>query len=504
MLGVGRETKDAWSFRRVLSLSYALPLILVVAGALRLININSQSIWLDEAFSIYIANQPLDRMLDIIIKHDTPPPLYYVLLHYWLGFGDTALNARLLSALFGIVTVAVVYLLGRDLIDRTVGLITALFLAVSPFHIWYSQETRMYSLLFMLCMLSVYFLLRALQTGKRVFWVSYVVATSLATYTQISSMFFVIGEWMAVIIYIIKTPHTRPNHSLLLKLLRPWFLSQAALLLLWLPWLPNFLQQSQTYQRFWIEYPTPELVVTLFLEFSSAYLPHWKIPYGREILITFTIILALLAARRLARRDYLFLLSLFAIPIATMYLFSLSKPIFLSRALIFCIAPFLMLIAGGIVGLNRARLGYGLAVALVLLNLISLYRLYTVSIKEEWDIASGYVAANASAGDLVLFLAADTQIPFDYYTRDSDVALETRGLPVDVFAVGPLEPPMTLDDLARMDQLIDGRESFWLVVSHSEFPDPEGITRSHADDTYQRLEQKEFQGILISRYKTSE
>lgn len=499
----------ARGLREAVGAGVPLLLILVVAGVVRFYALDAKSLWLDEAFSVHVAGQPFGRMMEIVVHHDTPPPLYYSLLHLWLRLGDSAFNVRLLSALFGIGAVAAVYLLGRDMSGSVVGSAGGLLVALSPFQVWYAQEARMYSLLALLCALSALFLLRALRTGKVGFWVAYVVAASLATYTQISSVFFVLGEWVGVVLYVAYSrsegrgeQHDHPRLGAVPRLLRPWLLSQMALLVLWLPWLPNFLQQSQTYQQFWIETPTPDKVATLLMEFSSAYIPHWRIPLGREILVVLALSVALLAARRLTRADYLFLLSLFLVPIVAMYLVSLSRPLFLSRVLIYSSAPFLLLVAAGVAGLRKWRIQLLVLGALVVLNLVSLYRIFTVPFKEEWNLATRYVAARAVAGELVLFMAADTQIPFDYYSQDATKALERRGLPADVFIVGPLEPPMRIEDLARMDQLIAGRDSFWLVESHWLFPDPQRIARRHADAEYRLVDQREFQGITVLRYET--
>ncbi len=67
---------------------------------------------------------------------------------------------RGLSVLFGVLTVPLIYGVAWQLFRRRLaGLLAALLLAVSPLHIWYGQETRMYTLLIFLCLLSSYFLL---------------------------------------------------------------------------------------------------------------------------------------------------------------------------------------------------------------------------------------------------------------------------------------------------------------------------------------------------------
>jgi len=134
-----------------LNLDRLAPLLLLaitlVGAGLRLFEIGSKGLWLDEAFSVWLGWQRLPDLLAWLLKVDQHPPLYYTLLHFWVAVGDSAAKVRTFSALCGTLTVPVVYLLGRRLSGRNVGLLAALILAVSPFHVRFAQETRMYTLL---------------------------------------------------------------------------------------------------------------------------------------------------------------------------------------------------------------------------------------------------------------------------------------------------------------------------------------------------------------------
>jgi len=82
------------------------------------------------------------------VKIDQHPPLYYTLLHFWIKLtGDNPGDVRMLSAILGTLTIPVMFLLGRRLMGTTVGLLAALILALSPFHVRFAQETRMYTTL---------------------------------------------------------------------------------------------------------------------------------------------------------------------------------------------------------------------------------------------------------------------------------------------------------------------------------------------------------------------
>ncbi len=122
--------------------------ITAVGFILRVWEIGAKGLWLDEAFSVWLGWKPLGELLSWLVNIDQHPPLYYTLLHFWIKIaGDNPDNVRMLSAILGTLTIPVMFLLGRRLIGTTVGLLAALILALSPFHVRFAQETRMYTTL---------------------------------------------------------------------------------------------------------------------------------------------------------------------------------------------------------------------------------------------------------------------------------------------------------------------------------------------------------------------
>src|SRR5512139_404111 len=96
---------------------------------LRVFLLGSKGLWLDETFSIWLANHSVVDMLQWIVKIDQHPPLYYLLLHYWIALnGDAPDSARLLSVLFSAGTIPIIYLIGKRMSGVVMGLTAALFL----------------------------------------------------------------------------------------------------------------------------------------------------------------------------------------------------------------------------------------------------------------------------------------------------------------------------------------------------------------------------------------
>ena len=152
-----------------------LPLSLIAALtllglALRVLRLNWQPLWWDEGYSIYFATEPLARMLNLT-AHDIHPPLYYALLHLWTGpiGAPTPVQARLLSVLIGASALPVMAWLANVLFPGRVRIawLATIFLLLSPIHLFYSQEVRMYGLAMVLGMLATGQLWRWLRRPTR-------------------------------------------------------------------------------------------------------------------------------------------------------------------------------------------------------------------------------------------------------------------------------------------------------------------------------------------------
>jgi hypothetical protein len=134
--------------RRRVAAPLLLLAITLLGGALRFYAIDRKGLWLDEAFSVWLGGHRLPEMWGWIAGIDQHPPLYYTLLHLWMRLGDDVATVRMLSAAAGTLTIPILYALGRRLAGQQwTGLLAALILAVSPFHVRFAQEARMYALL---------------------------------------------------------------------------------------------------------------------------------------------------------------------------------------------------------------------------------------------------------------------------------------------------------------------------------------------------------------------
>jgi 4-amino-4-deoxy-L-arabinose transferase-like glycosyltransferase len=211
-------------------------------GALWLRFSTSSLLWLDEAQTVNIAKQPLHQ-LPHLLKEDGAPPLYYFLLHLWMGLvGSSDAAVRSLSGLISVATVIVTFFVVRRVWGTETGVVAAVLLGASPFATYYATETRMYSLVMLLVALGIGALARLYEApsiGRMVLVAA--VAAALA-YTQYWSfyLFATMALWFLIAALVGDRQRDRPASLYALAALG---LAGVA----FLPWLPTFLfQRSHT------------------------------------------------------------------------------------------------------------------------------------------------------------------------------------------------------------------------------------------------------------------
>lgn len=173
--------------------------LILLAYALRLLNLDAFSFWTDEGLTPLRSGYPLSEILSnrIIIQDgvtkDTHPPLYYLIIHFTQQlFGDSDFAYRYPSLLAGVLLVPLLFQFGRRLQSITAGLIAALFTAVSPLQIYYGNEARMYAIFVLLAAGASYVLWRALSGADlRRSMLLYVVLAALALYTHYTAVFLI-------------------------------------------------------------------------------------------------------------------------------------------------------------------------------------------------------------------------------------------------------------------------------------------------------------------------
>ena len=442
----------------------ALLLIIAVGAALRLSELDADSLWLDEASSIEFSNHPPAGIIEATAK-DVHPPLYYFALHYWmLLFGDSETAVRFLSALFGILALPVVYKVASHLFDRSTGLLAAGGLALSRFHLEFSQEARMYSLLCLLSLLSIYYFLKLLEGKSRYALAGYIITSALMMYTHVYSFFILAAEnlyWLTLLF---------AARDAFKRIWKRWLVAQVTLAVLFVPWLSVQLQQfSRVQQGFWIPKLPPRLLLYTLEMYAGSYQLAW--------VLSLLIVLAVFSSwkgwnegaatesptdepRLLQGRLKLFLLVLWlACPILLPYIISqFSSPIFLPKYTIAALPAFAILAARGLLSLRFHQLRLIVGLLLVGFSLVVLKNYYSSYKKDLWRESVASFSQLAKPDDLVLFNDRSGQVPFDYYLKRSDI--DEKPFP-------DFQLELTARNLPdALLYAVEGRKRVWLVVSH--------------------------------------
>ena len=344
---------------------WAVAALVLLAFALRVFWLDHQSLWFDEGWSWYVATRPWGALWDTLRLVDSHPPLYYASLKIWLALaGQSDFSLRFLSVVAGTLSVPVVYILGRRLLAReSMALAAALCLAVSPPHIVYSQEVRMYAWAVTLTGLSVYWMLRWLARPRLGSLAVYAVITGAALYTNYFVALAVLFENVAVSLWALlrlffcqgDRPRTEQAREVR-QVAGSWLAAQLAVLLSLLPLAP--LLQGVIGRNFiWRPFlSVPAMVTDAWRTLTvGAVLPTWQ----PEISGPATIGLVGLGAvaiglqkrgwtRAVAAMLYLI------IPVGLLVGLGRWRPVYTGRYLLPCLLPVALLAGAGLDGIRRA------------------------------------------------------------------------------------------------------------------------------------------------------
>lgn len=192
---------------RLIPTALALAAVIAVALGVRAYRLDAQSVWFDDYNGLaYLGEPSLKAFLGALYGPYSPNvehvPLYFIIEYFWgRCFGVSPTTVRLLSICFGLLTIPLVYLLGRDIFGRGAGLVGALCFALSPLHIFHDQGIRPYSLMVLLAAASVYALLRASRGQGSVWWVLNLAANILLLWTHLFGVFLLFAEGCFLLVF---------------------------------------------------------------------------------------------------------------------------------------------------------------------------------------------------------------------------------------------------------------------------------------------------------------
>jgi len=424
-------------------------LILLIGLGLRIYHLGHESLWLDEAVTISGAGTNLANIFHSFWTMDYNPSLFWLILHYWMQiFGTSEFATRFLSVIFGLGDLLMVYMIGKLIFNRKIGLLATLLMALSIFHIAYSQEARMYSLLMFLSLASMYFFIELLNKKGVKYIYGYIIFSILALYSHTFGFLIIIVQNIYYFSLYQKLKKT-------LKL-KYWILIQALLMVLILPWF-----------------------ILLYRQIAISDNDVWKLPFklinlayivedfagSRLLLLIFT--LSILAAvfseisfkRLLTRGKNIFLLLLWLVvgivtPFFISYFFA---SMYLSaKYSIVALPAFYLLVAKGLSNIKNKYFFNLILMAIIILASINIWSYFSDTHKDQWREAVAYIESRAETKDLLVFVYGYHQIPYDYYGKRHD--LEKKSLLTNYRV-------LKTEDLNNLNLKAENQQKIWIILN---------------------------------------
>lgn len=502
--------------------------VLLLTLGLRLFRLDAQSLWYDEGTSVALAGRDLATITRSAAA-DIHPPFYYYVLHGWTALAGFSPNAvRALSALVGTALVGITWALGRQMYGAGIGLVAALLAAVSPFAVYYSQETRMYVLVAALGALSTWLggklvIARHGATTDRAstdgapraqsatavrlsVWIAYVATSALVLYTHYFGFTVLLAQSIAVALWWLVAARRRTRFAI------RWATAQLAVGALYLPWLLLTWRQLQGWpavsEPFGLTFLIRETLRVFSLGLSvEPQMTTWGV-WVFAVLLAVGIAAAYSHRRptfehsnpaRATRGAWSWLMPVLylVLPVATMYVLSLRRPLYNPKFLLLALPAFHVLVAVGamaighwasdvvrrVSGWEQAR-NHGpevafatqtVVVAALLVGLMvptvgSLHNYYfdPQFARDDYRGIARFVEATSEPNDAVVLNAPSQIEVFDYYF---DGQITEYPLPRQ-------RPPVAAAVREELAEIVSQHDRIFGVFWATDESDPEGVVES--------------------------
>lgn len=376
-----------------------------LGAGLAFYKLDAKNLAADEATSYFIAQLDLGGLWRSIATSEANASLFYTILHFWLGFGESELAIRALPMIAGAGTVPVVYLLAARLFGRPLGLVAAVLLAVNAFFIAHVQELRGYSMSAFLVTLASLAFVVAVQRPSALRWAAYAVVASLSLYAHFFGALVLLAH-LASLAFL--GPERPP--------LRNALASFAAIAVLGSP-LAYFILFNDVGQVDWIPRLTGERAVNHLQDLAGTGGALLLAAYSAALVLTVVGVVVAMRRRRGSFEAFKYILvALWVLfPIAGALAISLFKPLFISRYLLVSLPGIALAGTAGISVLRFKPLCAAAAAALVALTGAQLGSWYAQSPGLDWEERADWVLENTRPEDAAIFYAPTVIRPFGYY-----------------------------------------------------------------------------------------
>ncbi|MDD1694933.1 MAG: glycosyltransferase family 39 protein [Methanoregula sp.] len=381
----------------------------LIGCILRFFNLGFNSLWLDEASTYSFAKLSIPEIWQATTAGEFNPPLFYWIEHIMLTFGNNEVILRFVPALLGILTIPLVYCIGKEFVDRNVGIIAAAICTFSPFLLFYSQEARAYSMGLFFIAFAMVFFLKAIKTNHLSHWILFGLMSALAFWSHFYTL-VIIGT-LFLYALAVKIPEILKD----IRAFKPLVIAGAVFAVICLPLIlatiQLFAKRTSGGPTFGIQ--GLGIIIETFRQLSG---------FSTTIMYLFLIlfVIGIVQAFLLDRDKGIFLVALTLLPFVISWILSFQIPM-VPRYLIILAPVFFIGIALAyrpVFGLiSNSGVVYGFIALLVLLSVTtpSFTSYYTTYSKEDWRGFSGQVHQITQPGDFIVLVPGYMTQPFDYY-----------------------------------------------------------------------------------------
>ena len=389
----------------------------IVGFILRFYNLGYNSLWLDEAATYSFAKLSFIEIWGITVGGEYNPPLFHWVEHFMLFFGNTEVILRFIPAMLGILTIPLFYLIGKEFLDRNTGLLAAALLTFSPFHLFYSQDARAYSMVLFFISLALYCYLLAFRSNDKKFWALFGLFSALAFWTHFYSL--IITGTLILFAIIINAEKIRRN----VKELIPILISLATFVIFCLPLL------IVTVQLFFVRTRAPP---TYGIQGFGIIIESIQQFFGYNLysalIFSILLIIGLIQIFKIDKIKFFLFVSIIIVSFLASWGLSYKMPM-IPRYLIFMLPIFYIGVAAGFrpiySAINNRWLIYLFIAAIILIGTPFMITYYSGFSKEDWRGFSKSIESMTRDGDLVILAPGYISLPFDYYySNTTDKTIE--------------------------------------------------------------------------------
>jgi len=474
---------------RITPLRLAATLTLVALG-LRLIDLGTRPLWLDEAFSAWFSDRSFYYLWHVLPTYEAHPPFFYSVLKVWRSIaGEGHAAMRGLSVLFGTLTVPLIMAIAveQERHDPTgeplyrAGL-AGVLAACSPMFMVIGQEARPYPMLafaYALAILALLRLMREFKAGGAGRWASWLsLGASLELTLWSHALGFLYGACLALALLPLwlTAPMTRG------RIVRG-IVTASGVALLYLPCLIMMTSRAHDWSTNWLEWQ-PSMLLQLLVLYT---VPVEALTIGSAVA---ALAMALLIKRALAstwaskgwNSDRSILLLWLGPPLIAALISALFMPVFLARTLSATLVPGYLAIAGALARGDNIRERRMLTAAIVITLLPTALMLGLRPATERWDLLSSYLSRNVGRGDEVWLYPTDSSLPLaqagypmSASVREIPAAFPTLNARGPIRAGWPAVVSVTRDqaDALARDKALTKVPVVWLVTRQAGIFDPD-------------------------------